>query len=56
MNSTEQQPDKTPAAENTAPERADNKVPEWAEDMEHSLRRLVREKERERAKHPGLYR
>ena len=35
--------------------RAD-KVPEGAENMEHVLRRLVREKEKERAKNPGLYR
>ena len=40
----------------TPPSRADNKVPEGAENMEHALRRLVREKDRERAKNPGLYR
>ena len=58
MPSKTQDTKKTKAAPAKAatPERADNKVPEWAEDMEHSLRRLVREKERERAKHPGLYR
>ena len=28
--------------------RADNRVPELAENMEHTLRRLVREKERKR--------
>ncbi len=36
--------------------RSENKVPEWAENMEHSLRRLVREKEKSRSQNPGLYR
>ena len=40
----------------TKKERPDAKVPEWAEDMEHTLRRLVREREKERSKNPGLYR
>lgn len=32
------------------------KVPEAAEDMEHTLRRLNAEKEKKRAQNPGLYR
>ncbi|MDJ0993029.1 MAG: hypothetical protein QNI90_05610 [Dinoroseobacter sp.] len=31
-------------------------VPDWAENMEHTLRRLARQKEAKRAKNPGLYR
>ena len=38
------------------PSGTDSNVPEWAESMEHTLRRLMREKARERAKNPGLYR
>jgi len=37
------------------PEAQHDKVPEWAEDMEHTLRRLVKAREQERAKRPGLY-
>ena len=33
----------------------DNKVPEGAENIEHTLRRLVIEKERKRSKNFGLY-
>ena len=40
----------------TKTQRSEQKVPEWAENMEHTLRRLVREKERQRSKNPGLYR
>lgn len=39
-----------------AKKRADNKVPEMAENMEHTLRRLVREKEKKRSQNPSLYR
>ena len=38
------------------PEKTAEKVPEWAENMEHTLRRLTRAKQKERSKKPGLYR
>ena len=40
-----------------APQQADeeNKVPAWAEDIEHTLRRIVAAKELRRAKSPGMY-
>ena len=41
---------------NTESQSSDKGVPELAENMEHTLRRLFREKERQRAKSPGLYR
>ncbi len=34
---------------------AETHVPEWAEDMEHTLRRLTEEKQVKRDKQPGLY-
>ena len=33
----------------------DTHVPEWAEDMEHTLKRLAGEKQAKRDKPPGLY-
>ena len=33
----------------------DTHVPEWAEDMEHTLKRLAGEKQAKRDKQPGLY-
>ena len=42
-------------ARGTTESRDKHKVPEWAENMEHSLRRLIRERERARAKSPGMY-
>jgi hypothetical protein len=38
------------------PAKTDAHVPEWAEDMEHTLRRLMREKQKKRDETPGLYR
>jgi hypothetical protein len=35
---------------------AETKVPGWAEDIEHTLRRINAEKQRKRSDHPGLYR
>ena len=40
----------------TDPAKTDAHVPEWAEDMEHTLRRLMREKQKKRDETPGLYR
>ena len=37
------------------PDRSDSKVPEMAENMEHTLRRLIREKNKARAKSPIQY-
>ncbi len=54
--SAKKKPAPVPARSDPAKPSRKNKVPEWAEDMEHSLRRLVRIKEKERAKNPGLYR
>ena len=34
----------------------DTSVPEWAENMEHVLRRLIRARQKRRDKSPGLYR
>ncbi|MDJ1018050.1 MAG: hypothetical protein QNJ35_16185 [Paracoccaceae bacterium] len=31
-------------------------VPEWAEDMEHTLRRLISERQEKRDRNPWLYR
>ncbi|WP_347312030.1 hypothetical protein [Defluviimonas sp. SAOS-178_SWC] len=45
----------TPGPDEQVSER-DVKVPEWAENFEHTLRRLVREKDKERDKKAGLYR
>ncbi|MDU8945984.1 hypothetical protein [Ovoidimarina sediminis] len=33
----------------------DTHVPEWAEDIEHTLRRLLSERQKKRDKDPGLY-
>jgi len=41
-----------PAAQDVAPDQ----VPEWAEDIEHTLRRINAEKQSRRDKDPGLYR
>ena len=38
-----------------APNRSETKVPEMAENMEHTLRRLVREKNKRRADSPVQY-
>lgn len=35
---------------------AEAHVPEWAEDMEHTLKRLAKDKQAKRDKQPGLYR
>lgn len=32
------------------------RVPEWAENMEHTLRRLIRKRQEKHDKDPGLYR
>ena len=40
----------------SVPADDDAHVPEWAEDMEHTLRRLMREKQKKRDETPGLYR
>ena len=40
----------------SVPTDDDIHVPEWAEDMEHTLRRLMREKQKKRDETPGLYR
>ncbi|MCU9848943.1 hypothetical protein OEZ60_13105 [Defluviimonas sp. WL0024] len=46
----------TPEPEEHKPKAEADKVPEWAENMEHTLWRLARAKDKERAKKPGLYR
>jgi hypothetical protein len=46
-------PDKTHDV--TREETPHERVPEAAENIEHTLRRLVTEKEKKRAKNPGLY-
>ncbi|PRY21161.1 hypothetical protein CLV78_11034 [Aliiruegeria haliotis] len=38
-----------------SPEQHPEPVPEGAENMEHTLRRLTAEKEKKRARNPGLY-
>ena len=38
-----------------SPQR-ENKVPPWAEDMEHTLRRINAEKQEKRSANPWLYR
>ena len=44
-------------AEPSSGEReAEAHVPEWAEDMEHTLKRLAKDKQAKRDKQPGLYR
>lgn len=47
---------KPPADSGPKDRKTAEKVPEAAENMEHTLRRLTAEKERKRAKNPGLYR
>lgn len=46
-------------AEPTSPlvtsERGENKVPYEAENIEHTIRRAMREKQKQRAKNPGHY-
>lgn len=42
-------------ANSVGAERGENKVPLEAENIEHTIRRAVREKERQRAKNPGHY-
>ncbi len=37
-------------------EGPETKVPGWAEDIEHTLRRINAEKQRKRSDDPGLYR
>ena len=45
-----------PAAGATGgPSRGPNKVPFAAENIEHEIRRAMREKEKKRSKNPGLY-
>ena len=44
----------TPDASTDRPQGGE-KVPEAAENMEHTLRRLTAEKEKRREKNPGLY-
>jgi hypothetical protein len=39
-----------------ASEGPETKVPGWAEDIEHTLRRINAEKQRKRSEDPGLYR
>lgn len=39
-----------------APRVSENRVPELAENMEHTLRRIAREKLKKREKDPSLYR
>lgn len=39
----------------TGSRRGENKVPYEAENIEHTIRRAMREKERKRIKNPGLY-
>ncbi|MDF0600116.1 hypothetical protein P1J78_05175 [Psychromarinibacter sp. C21-152] len=56
---TEPRKDQTSArVEQPAPEtpRDETHVPAWAEDIEHTLRRLAAEKQAKREKDPGLYR
>lgn len=53
---TEPQEESERKSEKTEGPPPADRVPEGAENMEHTLRRLVREKERQRAKNPGLYR
>ncbi|SNS18143.1 hypothetical protein [Tropicimonas sediminicola] len=47
--------DKAVKAAAKAGEDRHEKVPEAAENMEHTLRRLNAEKEKKRAQNPGLY-
>jgi hypothetical protein len=49
------QPKEKPARDEPQAAPAGSKVPEWAENMEHTLRRLVRAREEKRSKTPGLY-
>lgn len=46
---------RAPGSDSPVAEEHHEKVPEGAEDIEHTLRRLNAEKARRRAKNPGLY-
>lgn len=39
-----------------ASSKAPSKVPSWAENLEHTLRRINAEKQKKRLQNPGLYR
>ena len=47
---------KASKARPAAPDAGQDHVPEWAEDIEHTLRRINAEKQSRRDKDPGLYR
>jgi truncated hemoglobin YjbI len=47
-------PQPAPQQQQAQPAEGDH-VPEWAENMEHTLRRINAEKQAKRAKNPGLY-
>jgi hypothetical protein len=54
--STDQNAETAPVSKPSSGEiDTDSHVPAWAEDMEHTLKRLNREKQAKRDKQPGLY-
>ncbi len=49
-------PDKASPRSSRDTDAPETGVPAWAENMEHTLRRLSIEKAKRRSKNPGLYR
>jgi hypothetical protein len=59
--SKQSNPSKAPTSETTTPKAVPDRddrehVPELAENFEHTLRRLIRQRDEDRARNSGLYR